>query len=558
MTQLDTKFDVQLRKNTGVHYTPACLAGFVASHILDHAEKVNLNKRQKLRIIDPAVGDGELLYHIINQASDRGFKNIEVFGFDINQDAVNAAKNLLQKKFPKIPTQIQNKDFLEWVSESYNNSLFTSKKNLSFDIIIANPPYVRTQVMGSQKAQQLAVDFNLSGRVDLYHAFLKGIEKILKPGGIVGIIVSNRFLTTKSGEAVRINLLNDFNIIHLWDLGDTRLFEAAVLPAVLLLEKKDRKRNLFVSNFTSIYLTGKNTKTDPQSVFNALEKNGSENYKVIHGKLDTGKKLGDTWRLANDKADHWLQKVKNNTKFLFGDIGKIRVGVKTTADNVFIVSNLERFKGFIPETLKPLLTHHIARRYKAKDPIKYIIYTHESDQGKKRPIELAKNPKTKKYLELYKHQLASRSYVIEAGRQWYEIWVAHDPKAWKAPKLVFRDISEQPMFWMDLSGSVVNGDCYWLSPKSTENSDLLWLALAVANSKFIEEFYDHSFNNKLYSGRRRFITQYVEKFPLPDPKTKIARDIINITKTIFELPVDNSFEKMEAKLNKLVYLSFGL
>ena len=77
------------------------------------------------------------------------------------------------------------------------------------------------------------------------------------------------------------------------------------------------------------------------------------------------------------------------------------------------------------------------------------------------------------------------------------------------PKLVFRDISEQPTFWLDFEGSVVNGDCYWLTPESQGSDDRLWLAAAVANSTFIESFYDHRFNNKLYAGRRRFITQYV-------------------------------------------------
>lgn len=558
MPTLDTKLDIGLRKNTGAHYTPASLASFVASQILDRVEENNTDKKQLLRIVDPAVGDGELLHKLITDAHKRGFKKLQVFGFDINQEAVDAAESLIKNDFPEVDTNIENRDFLEWVSESYNTSLFKSGKAELFDLIIANPPYVRTQVMGMQRSRQLSHDFNLSGRADLYHAFLKGIERILKPEGIVGVIVSNRFLTTKSGEAVRINLLNDFNMLHVWDLGDTRLFDAAVLPAVLLLEKRNGKTSYIESKFTSIYLKGKNVKNDPRLVFDALKNNGSDDFKVIDGKLDTGKELGDTWRLAHDEADKWLQQVKNKTKFLFKDIGKVRVGVKTTADNVFIISDLNKFKGAIPETLKPLITHHIARRYKAEEPIKHIVYTHELNNGKKNPIDLKKYPKTKKYLEANKEQLSSRSYVIEAGRRWYEIWVSHDPEAWKAPKLVFRDISEKPIFWMDLSGGVVNGDCYWLSPEDVENPDMLWLALAVANSKFIEEFYDHSFNNKLYSGRRRFITQYVEKFPLPDPETKIAEEIINITKSIHQLPTEGEFVKQEEKLNKLIYSAFGL
>ena len=41
---------------------------------------------------------------------------------------------------------------------------------------------------------------------------------------------------------------------------------------------------------------------------------------------------------------------------------------------------------------------------------------------------------------------------------------------------------------MDLDGSVVNGDCYWLALNPGQSTDLLWLTLAVANSSFIEAF----------------------------------------------------------------------
>ncbi len=559
MLQLDKKMNIKLRKDTGSHYTPASLAGFVTTQILNEYESKTNNKDQPLRIIDPAVGDGELLYNLIKTAQERGFNNLEVFGFDINHDAVETTKKTIKEKFPTVYLDIKKSDFLDWVLETYNESLFSGSEKLKFDIVIANPPYVRTQIMGSVKSKQLAEEFNLSGRVDLYHAFIKGIEKILKPRGTVGIIVSNRFLTTKSGELVRKGLLDDFKILHVWDLGDTRLFDAAVLPAVLLLEKtKDNFDKSSKTKFTSIYVEGKTQKNDPILVFDALRDGGNNLFKVIHGTLDHGNKYGDVWRLATQQSDDWLDQVKSNTKFLFKDIGKVKVGIKTTADNVFITSDMEKFYGKIPETLKPLITHHVAKRFKANDPIKYIVYTHESDERGKKAINLSEYPNTKEYLELHRQQLSDRTYIAKSNRNWFEIWVPHDPDSWKHPKLVFRDISEQPIFWMDLSGNIVNGDCYWLSLNNKGESDLLWLALAVANSSFIEEFYDHSFNNKLYSGRRRFITQYVEKFPLPDPSMKSSKEIVVVAKKIYTETENKKVLELEEKLNHLVYEAFGL
>jgi len=91
-----------------------------------------------------------------------------------------------------------------------------------------------------------------------------------------------------------------------------------------------------------------------------------------------------------------------------------------------------------------------------------------------------------------------------------------------------------------------------------DDTDLLWLAAAVANSSFIEAFYDHSFNNKLYAGRRRFITQYVERFPLPDPASPRSSAIIGLAKKIYETVGTSDADKLSKQLDTLVWEAFGL
>jgi hypothetical protein len=100
-----------------------------------------------------------------------------------------------------------------------------------------------------------------------------------------------------------------------------------------------------------------------------------------------------------------------------------------------------------------------------------------------------------------------------------------------------------PQFWLDDTGAVVNGDCYWFDFFDHITEDEIMLALAVANSKFIEQFYDVCFNNKLYSGKRRFMTQYVEQFPLPDYKSKEAQEAINAVKKIIGNPMSKQQKK---------------
>ncbi len=554
-------------KSGGKHYTPEILSEFVASQIIRNVPTKRTT--ETISVLDPGLGDGELLLSLVRSLANKGFSRIRVCGFETSEVALNVASSRLKQAFPKIDLELEKGNFLEFVLENYSNgiqgNLFTGAYD-KFDLIISNPPYVRTQIMGAEQAQKLARQFSLSGRVDLYYAFLHGMAMALKPGGTVGVIISNRFMTTKSGAAVRKMILDDFDITNVWDFGDTRLFEAAVLPAVLLMKRKNGHSKFQTPCYSAIYTTNNSGETkSSKNVITALKEEGlveiedGRRFKVDHGKLYHGDSSEDVWRISTKKFDEWLANVEKNTWATFKDIGKIRVGVKTTADKVFIRSDWNELEEK-PELLRPLVTHHVAQRYKSiktNNP-KQILYPHCIKGGKRSTVDLKKYPRALGYLEKHRSTLESRKYVIEAGRNWFEIWVPHDPNIWEKPKLIFRDISEKPTFWLDQEGAVVNGDCYWLVCRNQGQLDLLWLALAVGNATFIEEFYDRRFHNKLYAGRRRFMTQYVENFPLPDPRGKKGKDIVKLVKKIYSLVPSKQSNELENTLDKLVWEAFGL
>jgi len=364
-------------------------------------------------------------------------------------------------------------------------------------------------------------------------------------------------MTTKSGAVVRERIKSNFDILAVYDFGDTKLFEAAVLPAVLILRKKTINPEVAPAMVT-IYSSNEAATFEAPNAIEAIKSEGIANiggtaFEIKKGTLDTSN--GGIWRIQNEQTDGWLETVNSNTFCRFGDIGKIRVGIKTTADKVFVKKD---WPSPAPELLRDLVTHESARRYKAIDPEKKVLYPQIEVNGKKKPVNLESYPISKAYLESHKEALSSRTYVIEAGREWFEIWVPHKPSYWPKPKLVFPDISEKPTFWLCMDGHIIQGDCYWLILNEESNENLLWLALAVGNSGFIEKFYDHSFNNKLYAGRRRFMTQYVEKFPLPDPSTKTSKEIITLVKRVYETTPSTEAESLAEKLELLINKAFNV
>ena len=245
--------NAQLTKTTGATFTPPKLADYISDKILGYFHA----NSQLLKILDPACGEGALLSSISKKLKDKRL-DFKLIGFDSNDDFLKTASQNLASLSLKQPIALNNADFLEKINPTAKQGeLFQSNSpnqfiNNSIDLIIANPPYVRTQILGTEYAQKISKKFNLKGRVDLYYPFLIGMTLALKENGLIGVITSNRYLTTKSGLSIRKFLKENYEILELVDLGDTKLFDAAVLPAILIGRKKSNSRNSS-SKFTKIY-----------------------------------------------------------------------------------------------------------------------------------------------------------------------------------------------------------------------------------------------------------------------------------------------------------------
>ena len=551
------------KKSQGAHYTPPELAQFVAKQVIEAWLSVRAEHGggiSPFTILDPAVGGGELLEAIHSELPNEHRSASRMVGMDNDPKAVEIARTRLSSLSQN--TLITQGDFLDSLTGN-EPDLFGGEESLrDVDLIIANPPYVRTQVLGAKKAQALATKFGLRGRVDLSYPFILGIVEKLRPNGVAGIITSNRFFSTQAGASLRESLRCGTNIIHVWDLGDTKLFEAAVLPCILLVRKAPPSgRTLFTSCYS---VSPQERRPEPTKLFShfargtegVVELGKGSQYEIKCGKLEVGEDLDAVWKLRNGESSAWAEKVKRSTWKTLGELTKVRVGVKTTADQVFIRSDWENeCPSGIPETLRPLVTHHLAERFRGHRPEKKILYTHEMVDGRKRPIQLDCYPHASEYLNRHQTQLKARKYVEKAGREWFEIWVPQEPTAWDQPKIVFKDIAVKPTFWLETEGSVVNGDCYWFT-FGNALTDLYWLSLGVFNSTFIERFYDAHFANKLYSGRRRFMTQYVSEFPLPDPDSRHANKIVKIARELYDCP-ERENELIE-DLDSAVAVAFGL
>jgi type I restriction-modification system DNA methylase subunit len=248
---------VTRQKATGSHFTPRELARLVANRLV--AALVQ-NPQRNLLVLDPACGNGELLIAFARAAGSNLLWRVELIGVDEDPSYANQARTRLLGVGAR-STQVFEGDFLKIVSGQPaqhgrvpEEVCSTDHLGSLADVIIANPPYVRTQILGAVRAQRLARAFGLTGRVDLYHAFLVAMARRLRPGGLLGVITSNRFIITRGGAAARKLLASQFDVLEFIDLGDTKLFEAAVLPCVIIARRHESEvANKMATRFVKIY-----------------------------------------------------------------------------------------------------------------------------------------------------------------------------------------------------------------------------------------------------------------------------------------------------------------
>ena len=244
------------RKVTGSYYTPDNVVQYIVRSALSIAvDKKNSSELFELKICDPAMGSGHFLTAGLNflsraiyekkmEESENGYSgnlrdikgmvlNQCIFGIDINPRAVKLAKMSLwlesaqiNHKLEKLDTQLVCADSLD--RSRIEKRYFKSIEMRHFDSVIGNPPYVQVQMNGlngqvKYEAQYKFQDF----QYDLYLLFLERYEDFLKPGGQLGVIVSNTWLQSIKLRNIRKYLRQHYQwnrVLHVED----HIFDATV------------------------------------------------------------------------------------------------------------------------------------------------------------------------------------------------------------------------------------------------------------------------------------------------------------------------------------------
>jgi adenine-specific DNA-methyltransferase len=486
-------------------------------------------------VLDPAAGYGNFLSAITGTAPSVR----RLVGYETDREAASAALGRLW------PSVLEGRE----VEINNENALEACIEPEAYDLVISNPPYVRVHRLGGERERLRRTYDTARGRFDLYFLFFELATKALRPGGRLVIITSNKFMTTTAGGALRLHLRENYAPLRMIDFRDASPFRAAVLSMILVLEKGAALR----PNARSIELERVSAATDPAVVgalardplpgFVTVPRLGAEAVvaRVEAHRVSDWTASSAPWHLGGEDGDRILALLSEGRGLLSDSFLRFSVGIKTTADEVFIQPFDERTAGFglvERDLLHPLIRGgSIARWRTTWDPTngydRYVLYPHEqASSGRTAPVDLGRYPRASAFLHLHHTELAAREYVRAAGRRWYEIWVPQQVAVMTAPrKLVFPDFAPANTFALELTGAFVGASAAFAVPSPSLNDDDLWYVLLLLNSPIYEYLHKRHFGTSILAKRYRYWTQHVQRYPLPWPSNSVRVALARLART---------------------------
>jgi type I restriction-modification system DNA methylase subunit len=607
----------EVRKSGGVYYTPDHIVRYIVEHTVGKLVEGKSPKQvSSIRILDPACGSGSFLlgayaylldWHVAWYTEDgperhtseiyrtetnRWYLTTEekrrilvdnIYGVDIDSQAVEVARLSLllkllegesettiddykrqhrRKALPDLSENIKcGNSLIEnefYRSEYAQDATEDDRKRVNafdwgtefsqtmneggFDAVIGNPPYIRIQHM--KEWAPLEVEFiketyetTQKGNIDIYIAFVEKGLSLLKEDGRLGYILPHKFFTANYGAALCDLIARGHRLSKLIHFGHQQVFSGATTYTCLL----------FLTDAPQT--TYELTKVDDISAWISVDE--YEQYEII-GPLE-----GEhPWSFVIGRDTELFNRLKAMPLKL-NDVGvteRIFQGVKTGADNIYIVDGIDRSdKGYRircphdgreyliePDLLHPLVKGGDGRRYNLLPTNRHVIFPYKSDGSKKASLISSDDlqsqyPLTWKYLCSHMEVLQKREDGKFADSTWWEFSRHQALDVMPRPKIFTPDLAAHVSFSLDdtgemfFTGGVSGGYGIVASPGISSN-----FLLGILNSTLMQWFARRR-STEMQGGYISFEARFIKLFPIPTLNESHSSQIDHLCELVAEM-----------------------
>jgi len=488
--------------------------------------------------------------HIKNEFKEKQKQLFDIF-LEWDKNRADKKSFMLSEwdPFSDKPSSWFNPDWMFGVSEG-------------FDIVIANPPYVRQEKIKEQKEslqEQNYEVFNSSS--DIYTYFYEKGYKLLKDNGILVFITSNKWMRAKYGEKLRKFIKENTKVLEIIDFGGYKVFDATVDTNILIFKAlKNKKYDLKEANKKDINIKYKENSFKGVSIKEDFDKSDDNIfYYVRNNFLDLKQdKLNERAFLIADNSTLSLKEKieKIGTPLKDWDV-KIYRGVLTGFNEAFIITTEKRNEILAncktseerkrtEDIIKPILRGRDIGRYYYKwaglwvifIPWHFPLYEDSNIQGASKKAEREfeiQYPNVYIHLLRFKDELLKRNKDETGIRyEWYALQrcaATYYPE-FEKEKIVWQEIVREPSFTYDTNKMYCEATTFLMTGKS------LKYLIAILNSKpatfFFKQFYA---GGGLGESGYRYKKAFLEQLPIPPitPKNQhIVKEIEYLVNQIIQ------------------------
>lgn len=445
--------------------------------------------------------------------------------------------------------------------EIYFSEVFDSKDG--FDVVIGNPPYVRTQELkkaDARMADMLKMNYASAskGNYDLYVVFVEKGLQLLNGVGHFAFILPHKFFNAQYGEPLRELISRGQHLHHVVHFGDQQIFEGATnYVCLLFLAKAGAEKCRWVcSDDLPAWLQ---TFRAPETTLSASCVTAAE------------------WNVVVGNDGRLFDKLQEMPLKLGALADRISQGIRTSANEVYVLDVRSDRGGLVTAFSKQLdgevvLERNALLRFLSGKEIKsYAIlpcnkmvvmpYRIKNSRADLIPLKQigAEWPKTFAYLNENKTYLRRREDGRFDGSAWHQFGRNQNIDLMLLPKLLVPDIADRAAFAFDEKGvfAFTSGYGITFKPEVKESPKFI---LGLLNSALLDWFWKR-ISTPLRGGFYRYFTQFIAQFPIPGAPPEKQKAVERLVDRILAAKRRDSAadtSALEREIDYLVYALYGL
>ena len=420
-----------------------------------------------------------------------------------------------------------------------------------FDIVIGNPPYIQLQNNGGELAKKYeGCEYNTFARTgDIYCLFYERGWQLLKKGGHLCFITSNKWMRAGYGEKTREFFASKTNPQLLIDFAGVKIFESATVDTnILLFSKSDNRHE------TICAVTNKQNKDSVKNLSDFVQQQNSV------CEFSTS----DSWVILSPIEQSIKRKIEVVGTPLKDWNIQINYGIKTGFNDAFIISTEKRNEILAnckddderqrtEELIRPILRGRDIKRYGYDWANLYLIATFPS-----RHYDIDKYPAVKEYLLSFcieRLEQTGRTHVVngekvkarkKTNNKWFE--TQDSISYWEdfsLPKIIWKRIGSILRFSFDNKG------CLGLDSTCFASGEHIEYLCCVLNS--LMGHYLLKDSPKTGTGDLLVSVQAIEPACIPY-NAEYEKQLLSL----LNLQIVNPTDETENEINDIVFTIYGL